>query len=141
MELKAYLSGLWRLERQIEDARSGGNPSFLGDACFKQEGDDLAYVETGQLSMGEGKYHAERRMIWRFRNDTAGTVHFEDGSVFHEIAAAHLPQSPPIAVTHFCAPDQYEGSYHFSAQDRWTLEWSVSGPRKAYTSRSIYTRI
>ena len=47
---------------------------------------------------------------------------------------------PPLGGDsgHWCDPDQYDGSYDFSAWPAFTVTWSVRGPRKAYLMSSRY---
>jgi len=126
----ADFEGRWRISRRItEDA--GPEAVFEGQAVWQPDQGALAYHETGVLTLdGQPPMQSERRYVW-----TADlSVYFEDGRFFHQV--------PPQGGTasHWCDPDRYEVCYSFDAWPQFSVEWRVSGPRKAYCMRSIYSR-
>jgi len=126
----ADFAGAWRLARRIE-MPEGAVAQFDGQAEWRWQGDDLAYLERGLLDLGVAKpVQAERRMLWRA--DLG--VWFDDGRYFH-----HVPARGG-AVAHDCPPDTYSGFYDFSGWPDFALRWKVTGPRKSYVSTSVYTR-
>jgi len=121
-------AGTWSLERRVSHA-DGVQARLKGKARWTPEGARLCYHETGMLEIpGQAQVRAERRYIWA----PDLTVYFEDGRVFHQIPAAGG------SVTHFCAPDHYEGIYDFSQWPVFELSWVVTGPSKSYHMHSIY---
>ena len=122
--------GHWALRKEICHAK--GKPAqFAGQAVWTPEGDGLAYVETGKLTMADGAaFTAQRRYLWT----PPLTVHFDDGRFFHQV--------PPGggAALHDCPPDTYRVTYDFKDWPRWSALWQVTGPRKDYVMRCDYTR-
>ncbi len=134
MRLQSF-TGLWRLERTIEDVRAGRTGRFSGEARFEPAPDGLAYREDGTLSFpGVTPMRARRRYLWR--DGGAGTidVRFEDGRFFHRFDA----EDPAPAAAHDCPPDRYRVRYDFRDWPRWRAEWRVEGPRKDYGMLSEY---
>ena len=123
-------AGLWTLDRAISHA-SGPEGQFKGQAQFSWRGDGLDYVEEGTLTLGAS---APLTATQRYRWAPGLTVYFEDGRLFHQV--------PPGggAASHWCAPDQYDGRYDFTDWPRFTVTWTVKGPRKDYRMVSRYAR-
>ena len=125
--------GRWYLSRVIEDARTGGQGLFEGEAVFTPQGDALRYVETGLLRLdGQAGMTATRVYLWR-PDPTGIGVFFEDGRPFHSFDFA-----PSAQATHWCDPDDYAVRYDFSQWPHWTAHWVVTGPRKDYVMTSRY---
>jgi hypothetical protein len=128
MRLQAF-TGLWDVERDVEDVRAGRAGRFSGTARFAPDPEGLAYAEAGTLSLaGVPPMPASRRYLWR--DGGAGTieVRFEDGRLFHRFCA----DEPAPAAAHDCPPDRYRVRYDFARWPRWQAEWRVQGPRKDY---------
>ena len=71
-----------------------------------------------------------RRMLWGPGLSGA----FEDGRPFHDVP------TEGGAVSHWCAPDRYDGHYDFSRWPEFRVEWRVRGPRKDYQMVTDYRR-
>ena len=128
MRLLAF-SGLWHLDRVIEDVRAARAGRLIGEARFAPAPDGLDYLEEGTLVFpGVAPLCASRRYHWR--DGGAGTIDvwFADGRFFHRFDA----EDPAPAATHDCPPDTYRVRYDFRAWPRWQAEWRVTGPRKDY---------
>jgi hypothetical protein len=127
----ADFEGHWSLTRDI--VHENGPPAFFeGEAHWTPQGDGLAYLEAGMLTVqGLAPIQGERRYVW----GPDLTVYFEDGRVFHHVP----PRGGP--VSHWCDPDQYDGRYDFSHWPSFEVEWQVNGPRKAYRMTSTYRRV
>ena len=126
----ADFRGLWHLRREIVQ-QDGTQAQFLGTAEWRPEANGLLYSEEGQLSMpGSPVMRAERRYVWR--EDLS--VFFEDGRFFHRVPAEGGE------TEHWCDPDTYKGRYDFKDWPCFEVSWHVTGPHKAYHSRSLYER-
>lgn len=133
MQLQSFL-GEWRLERTIEDARSGTGGTFSGRARFTPAPQGLRYREEGSLRLGAAPpLAAARDYCWREDGDGI-CVHFADGRFFHRLR----PGDAAPADEHDCPPDLYRVRYDFTAWPVWRAEWIVSGPRKDYRLESRY---
>ena len=129
-------TGDWRLRRVIAQAQ-GPDARFEGVARLVPDGAGLRYCEQGVLVIeGQAPLEAERRTLWRAARGGMIDVLFDDGRPFHRI-------DPAAALSHdrhLCGRDTYELRHDFSAWPQWELRCRVSGPRKAYTMRTLYTR-
>lgn len=129
----ADFTGLWQVERQIEDRLGGAPGQFRGQARLTPDGAGLRYEETGTLEFpGIAPMQASRVYLWRVQGDEIA-IFFEDGRRFHVIGETGQDR-------HWCDPDTYAVRYGFGNWPEWTAEWVVSGPRKDYTMRSTYRR-
>ncbi len=129
--------GVWRLSRQIDDRFGGTAGTFVGTARFAQVGpQQLDYAEEGQIRFGDGPtLTANRHYQWHFRSDMVD-VRFADGAAFH----GFVPQGQVDGTDHPCGDDHYQVAYDFTDWPRWRATWRVTGPRKDYTSVSVYDR-
>ncbi len=123
------LLGLWQLQREILHD-DGTSARFEGEARWTPDGSGAQYIETGKLHLSDtAAFTAERRYRW----DADLSVWFDDGRFFHKV--------PPAGeATHLCAPDTYVIAYAFEAWPDFRVDWRVTGPRKAYSARSLYRR-
>ena len=133
----ADFEGAWQLTRQIDDRLAGQVAEMDGKAGFKLDVPDaLTYVETGQLRIAGGPpFEARRRYVWSFVDDRV-FVTFDDGAPFHSFA----PKGKGVGTDHPCGDDFYRVTYDFTAWPTWRATWDVRGPRKDYTSVSVYMR-
>lgn len=125
--------GTYDVSRVIKDARAGATSQFEGQAVIGPHDDDTLYTETGHLILNEQRFAAERRYIWRSKGARVD-VAFEDGRAFHDFDL----EVGGDATEHLCGSDMYRGGYDFSHWPRWSVTWTVSGPRKDYTSVTWY---
>ena len=133
MRTLADFEGRWALKRHIEDRKTGVPVTLIGGAQIEQEPHGARYLEKGLLTIGETKVEAVRVYHWRTDENGEISVYFEDGRFFHRIGHGDHPRA-----SHPCSPDLYEGAYDFSLWPEWRLTWHVSGPRKDYTSITVF---
>ncbi|MEL6643966.1 MAG: DUF6314 family protein [Pseudomonadota bacterium] len=129
-------AGIWRIHREIDFTDRDTHARFLGEASLTPHGTGLIYSETGELRLGQAPpMRAERRYLWE-PSDTGGiATFFDDGRPFHVFTLNAASQA-----THKCPPDTYRVAYAFHDWPAWTATWAVTGPKKAYTMVSLYTR-
>ncbi len=127
-------AGVWQVARVITD-RLGPGGAFHGTVTMLPEVDDrLRYHEIGQLKLDSGPMMmAERRYLWRFTARKIA-VTFSDGTAFH----VFQPHGQAAGTEHVCGPDLYRVAYDFRHWPRWQATWTVTGPRKEFTSVSDY---
>ncbi len=131
-ELEDFL-GNWVLERRIKDRKTGDTAKFIGKACIAPAAQGAKYTETGVLTIGGSSVEAVRVYRWDVEDEGSISIYFEDGRFFHKIDPGECP-----AAAHDCAPDVYKGEYDFGQWPIWRLTWHVSGPRKDYTSVTVF---
>jgi hypothetical protein len=135
----AFLRGSWRLERRLDDHRSGAGGTFTGDAEFAATDDPavLRYTERGELRFGGHTGPARRALLLRELPDGAADVRFADGREFYVLDL----RSGWWTARHGCGADEYAVSYLVRAAG-WLEEcWHVTGPRKAYDSVTTLRRV
>ncbi|RDL40056.1 FAD protein [Venustampulla echinocandica] len=161
------MQGDWKLERTIA-SRIDSYPSgtLSGNAYFKprlptERGYDLEYLylESGEFNATNGfKFQAKRSYAHRY-NSATDTLsvwftkpdHKTVDYLFHELEFVPPPAQPRQAnqpwnakSSHLCIQDLYDVAYKFYFQGaqlrEWSLEYSVKGPAKDYSIRSVYRR-
>ncbi|NCQ24205.1 MAG: trigger factor [Rhodobacteraceae bacterium CG17_big_fil_post_rev_8_21_14_2_50_63_15] len=122
--------GVWAFRREIVEAQ--GAPIFvLGQTLWSPGEAGLVCEETGVLQKpGHPPMQVGRRTFW----GPDLSVRFADGRVFHQVPGLGG------AVSHWCDPDQYDGTYDFSEWPAFTVVWRVRGPRKDYQMQTRYWR-
>jgi hypothetical protein len=100
------------------------------------------YRELGQLRLPDGRaLDAERRYVFE-EMDGGFAVFFAETPprLFHRVVLGRAGAGLIGGATHLCGDDRYDSRYEFHADDTFTIEHRVSGPRKRYTSVTCYTR-
>lgn len=138
-DLAGYLLGAWTASRTLEDRRAGVTGTFIGTLTFSpvSETDDVACrdagtpvlvtsQEEGTLTMpGLPATPARRAHRWRITGADA-EVAFEDGRPFHRLDLGAGADEPD----HWCAPDQYSGTFTAISPSEMEWVWRVTGPAK-----------
>lgn len=135
----AFLRGQWRLDRRLDDRRSGLCGTFTGEAEFAATDDPtvLRYTEQGELRFGAHTGPARRALLLRALRDGTADVRFADGREFY---ALDLRSGHWIA-RHGCGADEYVVSFQVRAAGWLEERWHVTGPRKAYDSVTTLRRL
>ncbi len=138
MFAQSDFAGAWRMTRHIDDRFAKQRGVFFGQAILKRNGETvLHYHEAGQLRLDQGPaMRAERNYIWQFAGGHVD-VSFADGRPFHRF----VPEGHVAGSDHPCGDDYYTVRYDFTKWPEWQAVWSVTGPRKDYTSYTTYVRI
>ncbi|MEM7732123.1 MAG: DUF6314 family protein [Pseudomonadota bacterium] len=126
--------GTWRVTRTIDD-RLGPPGRFEGTTCLTPDAHGLHYIETGQLTLGDGpSFQADRSYLWRADGRLIHIL-FSDDRPFHRFD----PNAGGAGERHLCAPDIYDVIYEFSQWPHWTTIWTVTGPRKDYVMTTEFS--
>lgn len=144
-EVFESLEGKWRFERDVS-GKDGGK--MQGTAVFRA-------CDTGVLHYAEhGVFHQEgnpqpfkthREYLYRMEENGQLCVYFKDGEsmeparLFHEIVFRE--GSRKATGGHYCKPDQYDAAYEFLSPKEFLITYQVKGPRKDYSSRTLFTKI
>jgi hypothetical protein len=135
IDLTQFLCGTWRVDRALEDAALGSG-RFRGSATFTPDGDGLAWVESGRMTLGRYDGPA-RRTLRLVRDDDGWEVRFADGRPFHRL---DLRDAARCAFDHPCGEDRYAGEFAVRGPDAFEIGWRVSGPAKAQRLTGRYER-
>jgi hypothetical protein len=162
-----FLRGEWAVHRDVIDRRSGRAGVFIGTAGFAGTGSEgtgfagtgsegtgfagtgsegtgfagtgeLRYHEEGELTFGDHRGPAYRRLLYRMRGDGKVAVHFEDGRDFYVL---DLSDQQQWGADHLCGADLYTVSGLVTGPDSFTERWHAGGPAKDYDLITAYRRI
>ena len=136
-DLRAFLLGSWRISRRIYDARLGLSGRFEGSAAFTPAPGGLFYEEAGRLRFGAHEGEATQRFRFAIEPRASATVYRADGSLFHRLELG----SGTADIVHDCGADRYCGRYRVLGEDRLSVVWRVTGPRKRYRLATLHSRI
>lgn len=136
-DLRAFLTGRWRIVRRIGDARLGIVGRLTGYASFTPAPDGLIHDETGDLRFGDYRGPVTRRYHLAIKQPSAAEMRHADGRLFHalDLASGHAE------ILHQCGSDQYRGRYRVLSDNRFAVTWHVTGPRKNYRLSTIHARL
>lgn len=135
-DLRAFLSGGWRIARRIRDIRQGLTGRLTGSGSFAPAPQGLVYNELGLLRFSDYQGEAARRYLFAFGRIDAANVHHADGSLFHPLNLSAGKDD----IQHQCGEDFYRGRYRVLDRDQFVVSWDVTGPRKRYRMATIYAR-
>lgn len=137
----------------MQYTRGGRSGVFAGTAEFvplAQRLQVLCFCERGTATLEPGgeEFTAYSRHLWNCEASERVEVFFDDAStetdVNTRVANAkyfHTMNFPdPKIFEHPCGPDMYRGTIVFESEDRFRLDWRVTGPRKLGTVISRFRR-
>jgi hypothetical protein len=138
-DLRAFLTGAWRIARTVKDARNGQDGGFDGTAIFTPLPDGgLLLTESGTMRLGGYTGPAEQTYRYAFPEDPGRAEVFRhDGTPFHDLDLA----DGTAEAVHHCGADLYRGTFRVLGPDEWVVEWAVSGPRKDYHMVTRHYRV
>ena len=139
-DLRAFFAGTWTLTRQIDDRRAGTQYVMHGTGRFQPapgEPATLVYDEEVVWQPAGQTMTGTRRYLLADLHGARAEVRFDDGRPFHalDLSAGSCP------VHHDCPPDRYDGAYRVLDGDRFTVRWTVTGPRKDSVLETTFTRV
>ena len=135
-DLRAFLTGRWRIARRIGDIRQNLIGRLAGSGDFAPAPQGLAYEESGLLRFGRYQGEAKRRYLFAFDRPDAAQVYHGDGGFFHALDLS----TGKDGIQHHCGQDHYRGRYHVLDENRFVTAWDVTWPRKRYRATTIFVR-
>lgn len=164
------MEGRWKIVRNLDSAApTYPSGIFEGTAVFEKRPPtnpeyeaEYLYLEDGKLTTQHGlSLTATRRYVYRLQKGTHAIsswfVKPDDGStvhyLFHELNFAETNDDQQkignighLVATgyHLCIDDDYRVEYGFQAREgtlpRWSLRYTVKGPKKDYIMDAEYAR-
>ena len=135
----AFLRGRWRLERRLDDHRSGVCGTFTGDAEFAATDDPamLRYEERGELRFAGHTGPATRSLVCLGYPDGVVDVRFADGREFYRLDLG----TGSCQAEHLCGRDRYTVTFLVLSEFLVEEYWHVLGPQKAYDTVTTLRRL
>jgi len=149
MNLQEFFTGSWRLERRIIHHLSGeitGKAS--GEVSFNntERNGSLFYFEQGEIMYTpfDGKKFLFHRSFEYVIHENELSVYFKDGinngQLYQQYRLDETGLRLRAAGQHECVLDHYTAEYAISNDNEFVLETVITGPHKAYTITTRYTR-
>lgn len=136
-DLKAFLEGMWKLERSLEDGLRDETGALIGEARFVTADGGLDYREEGMLSLGAHSGAAHQAYRYDFPTPGRAAVSFTDGRFFHDLDLT----AGIWTCRHRCGDDDYAGEFRALNADLLRVLWRVKGPRKDMLLDGLYRRV
>jgi hypothetical protein len=138
VDLLRSLTGSWVFGRSIDNGAAMSGTAMIAVRSARQ----FEYHEKGQLRLADGReIEGERRYLFE-RCDGGFNVLFAERPprLFHRVALIPTGSSLTGEAAHLCGEDRYESRFRFDVDDSFTIEHAVTGPRKRYRIKTLYTR-
>jgi hypothetical protein len=123
--------GTWSVQRKIVDHRACAAYAFTGSADVT----DTHFREQGEMQIAGRAFQATRAYRLAMSGSTL-VVSYPDATEFFGIDLTEAR-----FVHHSCGADLYAGRLFARSEDAWAEAWRVKGPRKHYSSLSLYQRL
>lgn len=139
-----FLEGEWVVRRHFEGSCGG---AFSGKASFAPKADSVSsyqYTEQGELTDSEGKtFDAKQSYRYRLEDRTLQVLKREasDWIVMHELEFDLKDGIATAQHVHLCGEDHYATVYRVDFSGTFEITYSVSGPKKDYRIRSVFSQI
>ncbi|HYD30075.1 MAG TPA: DUF6314 family protein [Azospirillaceae bacterium] len=135
--LRAFLTGVWKVERSVMGESPLALGHLRGTARFEPSGQTMRYEEQGCLSFGRSTVAAVRRLLFDFPAPTRAEVQFPDGQPFHQLDLATGDATVEIERD----GTRWRGHYTVLDQRNWCVVWRVTGPCRDFRSVTRYSRL
>lgn len=140
-QLRDYLSYTWHLQRRITDHLTHQVVMIEGVVTWEEARGGAApytnlYHENCVMQLPQYTATASQTYGYQFPSDSIAEVSFIDGRLFYtlDLATSHCD------IHHLCGEDTYIGGVDAIAEREYLQTWRVRGPRKDYTSHTIFSR-
>lgn len=136
------LQGEWTFVREVP-----GKATMSGRARIVPTGEGHArYDETARVRLADGKtLTGSQSYVYRRLTPPANgfDVLFADTGELFERLDFHAATDGSFRADaeHPCAPDHYASSFTLDADDRLSVEHTVTGPNKDYVVRTAYRKV
>tara|TARA_B100000886_G_scaffold164912_1_gene112490 strand:+ start:750 stop:1187 length:438 start_codon:yes stop_codon:yes gene_type:complete len=133
------LIGSWSYEREFDNGSSGS-----GFACFERTNlNKLEYSETGTLNLTTSTILKSKRKYYFIANKNKLEIYFFENpkTLFQSFELKSKGNTLIGKATHQCGSDHYASEYIFKSDGRFKITHEVRGPKKKYSSKTIYSKI
>ncbi len=140
-DLRRYLVQPWCFQRQIVHRDTGQVANMHGTVSWQAPAQPdalttLRYCEMGVIQMAHYTGKASQTYRYAFASDSISEVYFSDGRFFYtlDLTTGHCE------IRHVCGEDIYDGVFEAVSETTYQQTWRVMGPRKDYTSHTVFSR-
>lgn len=133
------LIGSWSYEREFDNGSSG-----RGFACFERTNSNkLKYSETGTLNLTTAAVLKSKRKYYFIANKNKLEIYFFENpkTLFQSFELKSKGNTLIGKANHQCGSDHYASEYIFKSDGRFKITHEVRGPKKKYSSKTIYSKI
>ena len=139
--LQHYLDDSWKFRRQITHHQTQQLAHVEGTTSWQLLPAPPAqprhlYLERGVLQIGDYTGAMTQTYQYVFRTLTSADIYFKDGRFFYTLDLT----TGQCEFHHLCGEDTYQGQVEVMSKTEYRQTWHVSGPRKDYTSQTIFFR-
>ena len=140
-QLRHYLSDTWHLQRRITHHWTNQVVTIEGVVTWQtaprtEENYTDLYREHCVMRLENYTAKATQTYGYHFPSDSIAAVYFSDGRFFYtlDLTTSHCD------IQHLCGDDTYDGIVDAISENQYQQIWQVRGPRKHYTSHTIFSR-
>ena len=133
------LIGSWSYEREFDNGSSG-----RGFACFERTNSNkLKYSETGTLNLTTDAVLKSKRKYYFIADKNKLEIYFFENprTLFQSFELKSKGNTLIGKANHQCGSDHYASEYIFKSDGRFKITHEVRGPKKKYSSKTIYSKI
>ena len=133
------LIGSWSYEREFDNGSFG-----RGFACFERTNSNkLKYSETGTLNLTTAAVLKSKRKYYFIANKNKLEIYFFENpkTLFQSFELKSKGNTLIGKANHQCGSDHYASEYIFKSNGRFKITHEVRGPKKKYSSKTIYSKI
>ena len=133
------LIGSWSYEREFDNGSSGS-----GLACFERTNSNkLEYSENGTLNLTTAAILKSKRKYYFIANKNKLEIYFFENpkTLFQSFELKSKGNTLTGKANHQCGSDHYASEYIFKSDGRFEITHKVRGPKKKYSSKTIYSKI
>ena len=133
------LIGSWSYEREFDNGSSGS-----GFAYFERTNSNkLEYSETGTLNLTTTTILKSKRKYYFIANKNKLEIYFFENpkTLFQRFELKSKGNTLIGNANHQCGSDHYASEYIFKSDGRFKITHEVRGPKKKYSSKTIYSKI
>ena len=133
------LIGSWSYEREFDNGSFG-----RGFACFERTNSNkLKYSETGTLNLTTAAVLKSKRKYYFIANKNKLEIYFFENpkTLFQSFELKSKGNTLIGKANHQCGSDHYASEYIFKSDGRFKITHEVRGPKKKYSSKTIYSKI
>ena len=136
-EILDILQGNWDFERCV----SYPTVSLKGTAVFEPLAKNtLSYHESGTYVFDSTEYDFFQKRTFYFENNSI-VIFKNDGALLHQFDGINTLYPSTSTHLHLCGSDTYHCVLTLNSTINFSMHYSIKGPNKDYTIRTLYRKL